>query len=119
MMRHRKTIAGRLAPRAHRTVHPGACAGPGTVPNQVVNPPRPSPRQAIAVTVEGMRRALVIVVVAVGVLVALAGLLFALQGFGAGSGSPMSNTTTWSILGPIIALIGIAIAFAGWRGRKT
>lgn len=54
-----------------------------------------------------------------GVLIALAGLLFTLQGFGAVSGSPMSNTTTWSILGPIIALIGIAIAFAGRRRRKS
>ena len=26
--------------------------------------------------------------------------------------------TTWSILGPIIALIGIAIAFAGCCGRS-
>ncbi len=58
-------------------------------------------------------------VIALGVCVALAGLLFALQGFGAVSGSTMSNTTTWSVLGPIIALIGIAIAFAGWRGRNT
>ena len=58
-------------------------------------------------------------IVVVGVIVALAGLLFALQGFGAVSGSPMTKTTTWSILGPIIALIGIAIAFAGWRGRKS
>jgi hypothetical protein len=31
----------------------------------------------------------------------------------------MSNTTTWSILGPIIALIGIALAYAGLRGRKS
>lgn len=53
-----------------------------------------------------------------GVLVALFGLLFSLQGFGAVSGSPMSNTTTWSILGPIIVVIGLAIAFAGWRGRS-
>ena len=36
--------------------------------------------------------------------VALFGLLFTLQGFGAVQGSPMSNTTTWSVLGPIIAL---------------
>ena len=63
-----------------------------------------------------MRNALVITL---GVCVALAGLLFALQGFGAVSGSPMSNTTTWSILGPIIALTGIAIAFAGWRARRS
>jgi hypothetical protein len=53
-----------------------------------------------------------------GVIVALFGLLFALQGFGVVGGSPMSNTTTWSILGPIIALIGIALAVAGLRGRK-
>lgn len=59
-----------------------------------------------------------IAMVVLGVLVALAGLLFALQGFGAVAGSPMSNTTTWSVLGPIIALIGIAIAIAAWRGRR-
>jgi hypothetical protein len=65
-----------------------------------------------------MRSATVAIVIVIGVLVALAGLLFALQGFGVVSGSPMSNTATWSVLGPIIALVGIAIAFAGWRGRK-
>ena len=58
-------------------------------------------------------------IVVVGVLIALAGLLFSLQGFGAVSGSPMSNTATWSILGPIIALAGIALAVIGWRGRKS
>jgi hypothetical protein len=60
-----------------------------------------------------------IVIGVLGVIVALFGLLFALQGFGVVGGSPMSNTTTWSILGPIIALIGIALAFAGLRGRKS
>jgi hypothetical protein len=63
-----------------------------------------------------MRTAIIVVL---GVLVALAGLLFALQGFGVVSGSPMTGTTTWSVLGPIIVLIGIAIAFAGWRWRKS
>jgi hypothetical protein len=53
----------------------------------------------------------------VGVLVALFGALFTLQGFGAVQGSPMSNTTTWSVLGPIIALIGVGLAVAGWRRR--
>jgi hypothetical protein len=56
-------------------------------------------------------------VVVVGVLVALFGLLFTLQGFGAVQGSPMSNTATWSVLGPIIALIGVGLAIAGWRRR--
>ena len=59
-----------------------------------------------------------IAIALLGVLVALFGLLFTLQGFGVVGGSPMSNTTTWSILGPIIALIGIVLAVAGWRGRK-
>ena len=63
----------------------------------------------------GMGRVIVIVL---GVIVALFGLLFALQGFGVVGGSPMSNTTTWSILGPIIALIGVAIAMSAARRRK-
>jgi hypothetical protein len=56
-----------------------------------------------------------IAVVVIGVVVALFGLLFTLQGFGAVQGSPMSNTTTWSVLGPIIALIGVGIAGYAWR----
>ena len=59
-----------------------------------------------------------VVVVVVGVVVALFGLLFALQGFGVVGGSPMSNTTTWSIAGPIITLIGIAIAVSATRRNK-
>jgi hypothetical protein len=57
-------------------------------------------------------------VVVLGVIVALFGLLFSLQGFGAVGGSPMSNTTMWSVLGPIIALVGVAIAVAGARSRR-
>ena len=71
-----------------------------------------------SVTVEAMRNAVAAIVMLVGVFFALAGLVFALQGFGVVGGSPMSNTTTWSVLGPIIAVVGIAVAIAGWRGRK-
>ncbi len=45
-----------------------------------------------------------------GILMALAGTLFTLQGFGAVQGSPMSNTTTWSVLGPVIAVTGVVLA---------
>jgi len=60
-----------------------------------------------------MRRA--VVTFAVGLIVALFGLVWALQGFGVLGGSPMSNTTTWSIIGPITALTGIVIAVFSWR----
>jgi hypothetical protein len=52
---------------------------------------------------------------AVGLLVALFGLIWALQGFGVLGGSQMSNTTTWSIAGPITMLIGIGVTVVSWR----
>ena len=61
-----------------------------------------------------MRRAFV-VTLAFGLIVAFFGLIWALQGFGVLGGSPMSNTTTWSIIGPITVLIGIVIAVFSWR----
>ena len=61
-----------------------------------------------------MRRTFV-VTFAVGLIDALFGLIWALQGFGVLGGSPMSNTTSWSIIGPITALIGILIAVFSWR----
>ncbi|HUB57564.1 MAG TPA: hypothetical protein VMB04_20670 [Mycobacterium sp.] len=61
-----------------------------------------------------MRRSFV-VALAIGLIVALFGLIWALQGFGVLGGSPMSNTTTWSIIGPITALIGVVIAVFSWR----
>ncbi|OBJ13954.1 hypothetical protein [Mycobacterium colombiense] len=61
-----------------------------------------------------MRRTFV-VTLAVGLIVALFGFIWALQGFGVLGGSPMSNTTTWSVIGPITALIGIVIAVLSWR----
>ncbi len=61
-----------------------------------------------------MRRTYV-VTLAFGLIVALFGLIWALQGFGVLLGSPMSNTTTWSVIGPITALIGIVIAIFSWR----
>jgi hypothetical protein len=61
-----------------------------------------------------MRRAFV-VTFAVGLIVAVFGLIWALQGFGVLGGSPMSSTTTWSITGPITVLIGIVIAVFSWR----
>lgn len=55
------------------------------------------------------------ILVAIGVIIGLAGLLWSLQGFGVVSGSPMSNTVTWSIIGPIVFVAGILVAVRGYR----
>jgi hypothetical protein len=59
-----------------------------------------------------MRRPLPFVV---GVIIALAGVVFTLQGVGVVNGSTMSNTTTWSILGPIIVIVGGLLVYRGTR----
>ena len=61
-----------------------------------------------------MRRTFV-VTLTLGLMLVLFGLIWALQGFGVLGGSQMSNTTTWSITGPITALIGIVVAVVSWR----
>ena len=61
-----------------------------------------------------MRTAFV-VAFAVGLIVAVFGVIWALQGFGVLGGSPMSNTTTWSINGPITVLIGTRAFLNAWR----
>ena len=59
-----------------------------------------------------------IAIAVVGVIVALFGLLFTLQGVGIVGGSPMTGTVTWSVLGPIIAIVGIALAVGALRFRR-
>ncbi|MDQ1661184.1 MAG: hypothetical protein QOJ68_1164 [Blastococcus sp.] len=53
----------------------------------------------------------------VGVVVALAGLLFTLQGTGVIKGSAMSDTTFWAVAGPVIIIVGLVLAGLGLRGR--
>ena len=49
----------------------------------------------------------------VGGIVALFGVLFTLQGVGVIGGSAMSNTTFWSVAGPVIVLVGLFVAGRG------
>ncbi len=55
--------------------------------------------------------------VGVGALITIAGIIFALQGLGYIGGSAMSGVTFWAVLGPLIALAGIALAWFGLRRR--
>jgi hypothetical protein len=53
----------------------------------------------------------------VGVVVAVFGLLFTLQGAGVIRGSAMSGTMFWTVAGPVIIVVGLAVASVGVRGR--
>jgi hypothetical protein len=59
-----------------------------------------------------------IVLVVIGVLAALAGIVWTLQGLGYITGSFMTGATVWAIIGPVVALIGLGLAAAGFRGRR-
>jgi hypothetical protein len=54
-----------------------------------------------------------------GGLLALVGIIFALQGTGAIGGSAMSGVTFWAWAGPVIAVTGLAIALLGLRQRPS
>ena len=56
--------------------------------------------------------------IALGVLITLAGVVFTLQGVNTLHGSSMSNSTTWAVLGPIIALVGLVVMASGLRRRR-
>ena len=58
-----------------------------------------------------------VLLVGVGLLITVVGVVFALQGVGVIGGSFMSGTTTWAIIGPLIALAGLALVVVGLRRR--
>ena len=55
--------------------------------------------------------------VGVGLLITLAGVIFTLQGTGVIGGSAMSGVTLWAVVGPVIAVVGLAVAAVGLRRR--
>jgi len=59
-----------------------------------------------------------IVLVVIGLVAALAGLVWTLQGLGYVGGSFMSGATVWAIIGPIVALVGLVLITLGLRRRR-
>ncbi|NIZ90591.1 hypothetical protein [Kineococcus rubinsiae] len=62
-----------------------------------------------------------IAMLVLGVVMALLGVLWFLQGIGVLGGSVMSGQTTWAVVGPIVAIVGIGLAVASRRrpaGRR-
>jgi hypothetical protein len=60
-----------------------------------------------------------IILAGVGALITLAGVIITLQGVGVIGGSAMSGTTFWAAAGPVIAVIGLAIAVVSLRRRRA
>jgi hypothetical protein len=62
-----------------------------------------------------MRRTLPITL---GVLMVVVGAVWTLQGLGYLEGSPMTGVELWAVLGPIVAGLGVALAYTGLRGSQ-
>lgn len=54
-----------------------------------------------------------------GALLAIAGTVFALQGFGVLGGSAMSGSHFWAVAGPVIAVAGLVLVATGARRRRS
>lgn len=59
------------------------------------------------------------ILTAVGVVLVIAGAIWALQGFGVIGGSFMSGDSVWAIIGPIVAVIGLALVALGLRRARS
>jgi len=55
----------------------------------------------------------------VGLLLILVGLLWTLQGLDVIGGSGMSGKTTWAVIGPLVALGGLALMVLALRDRRS
>jgi hypothetical protein len=54
--------------------------------------------------------------VTIGVLMVVVGAVWTLQGLGYVKGSVMTGVEAWAIIGPIVAGLGVALAYVGLRG---
>jgi hypothetical protein len=59
------------------------------------------------------------VLTAVGVIATIAGVTWALQGFGVIGGSFMSGNSVWAIIGPIVAVVGLLLTAIGIRRARS
>jgi hypothetical protein len=55
----------------------------------------------------------------IGILLVVVGGVWTLQGVGYIKGSFMTGTTTWSVIGPVVVIIGLAMAATGLRRRRA
>lgn len=59
------------------------------------------------------------ILTAAGAVLTIAGVTWALQGFGVIGGSFMSGDSVWAIIGPIVAVTGLLISGIGIRRARS
>ncbi len=57
--------------------------------------------------------------IVVGLVAIVAGVVWTLQGLDVLGGSAMSGETTWAIVGPIVAVVGMLVFLFGIRRRDN
>ncbi len=57
--------------------------------------------------------------VALGVLLVLLGVLWTLQGLNVVGGSGMSGNKLWAVIGPVVVVVGAAVAARSWRSHTA
>jgi hypothetical protein len=62
-----------------------------------------------------MRRTVPVVV---GVVMLVVGAVWTMQGLGVLKGSPMTGVGFWAVVGPLVAGLGVALAFVGLAGSR-
>jgi hypothetical protein len=55
----------------------------------------------------------------VGALVTIVGIIWTLQGLGILGGSVMTGKTLWAVLGPLVAVAGLAMMVASLRASRS
>jgi hypothetical protein len=56
--------------------------------------------------------------ITVGLLMVVVGAVWTFQGLGYLEGSPMTGVELWAIVGPVVAGLGVALAYVGSRTRR-
>jgi hypothetical protein len=60
-----------------------------------------------------------VLLVLAGALIAVAGIVWTLQGLGYVGGSFMTGATVWAVIGPVTAVVGLALIALGLLRRRV
>jgi hypothetical protein len=60
-----------------------------------------------------------LMLIVLGIVITIAGVVWALQGFDVIGGSFMTGNHTYEVVGPLVALVGLAVAVFGLRRRGS